>query len=82
MTRDVTICSFIEHYCVQLPRADPLCIYHRRANQYHLKSEVGGFVYGHSGDLGTTGFIASQKLGKKTFRSRNFKLISCSHHLE
>ena len=42
----------------------------------------GGFVYGHSRDLGTTWFIASHKLGKRTFCSINFKLISCSHHLE
>ena len=27
----------------------------------------GGFVYGHSIDLGTTWFIISQKLGKRTF---------------
>ena len=66
MTRDETICSFIEHYCVQLPTADQLCIYHRRVNQCHLKSEGGGFVYGHLGDLGTTWFIASAKLGKRT----------------
>ena len=32
----------------------------------------GGFVYGHSRDLGTTGFIASAKLGKRTFCSINF----------
>ena len=39
----------------------------------------GGFVYGHSGDLGTIWFIASQKLGKRTLCSMNFKLIPCSY---
>ena len=38
-----------------------------------------GFVYGHFRDLGTTGFIASLKLGKRTFCSMNFKLILCSY---
>ena len=42
MTRDETICSFIEHYCVQLPTADQLCIYHSRVNQCHLKSKGAG----------------------------------------
>ena len=34
-----------------------------------LRDDVrgGGFVYGNSGDLGTIWFIASQKLGKRTF---------------
>ena len=39
----------------------------------------GGFVYGHSRDLGTAWFIASAKLGKRTFCSINFKLISVSY---
>ena len=38
-----------------------------------------GFVYGHSIDLGTTGFIASFNLGKRIFCSMNFKLIPYSY---
>ena len=39
-----------------------------------LRDDVrgGGFVYGHSRDLGTTWFIASAKLGKRTFCGINF----------
>ena len=53
------------------------------ATMFHkgLCDEVrgSGFVFGKSLDLGTTGFIASAKLGKRTFCSTNFKLISVSY---
>ena len=39
----------------------------------------GGFAYGHPIDLGTNGFIASAKLGKRTFCSKNFKLSLVSY---
>ena len=39
----------------------------------------GGFVYGHFRDLGTTGLIASLKLGKRIFCNMNFKLIPYSY---
>ena len=39
----------------------------------------GGFVYGHSRNLGTTWFIASFNLGKRIFCSMNFKLIPYSY---
>ena len=38
-----------------------------------------GLIYGHFRDLGTTGLIASLKLGKRIFCSMNFKLIPCSY---